>query len=254
MLNFKRESLEWWQGRTYWFTNLLSDWLLIHAIYFGADLVGQGVEERVEIRFQLFFSFPWIQIFKVKTYWNRWVTIKPIIPILLQSCNGQIFLRCLTEQEIIQQSMKEMQNANMSFAFFGLEAQGCTLQGLFTYGFREVCLNKQFKSWGPALPGDHSVMWGKLALSQLVNRHFSWACKQMWSDSSWSVLAHTSFYQAAASLRCKFHSSDQIHFRSRLAYVHCVMIQNPGLGLREERERRVMTLCFPASFPCFSQE
>lgn len=73
--------------------------------------------------------------------WNRWVTTKPIIPILLQSCNGHIFLRCLTEQEIIQQSMKEMENANMSFAFFGLEAKGCTLQGLLTYGFREVCLN-----------------------------------------------------------------------------------------------------------------
>lgn len=75
--------------------------------------------------------------------------------------------------------MKEMQNANMSFAFFDLEAQGCTLQGLFTYGFREVCLNKQFESWGPALPGDHSVMRGKLAEFQLVNRHFSWAWKQM---------------------------------------------------------------------------
>lgn len=45
--------------------------------------------------------------------------------------------------------MKEMQNANMSFAFFGFEAQRCTLQGLFTYGFREVCLNEQFESSGP---------------------------------------------------------------------------------------------------------
>lgn len=69
MLNLKRESLvEWWQGTAYWFTNLLSDWLLIHAIYFGADLVGQAVEERVKIRFQPFFSFPWLQIYEVKTY------------------------------------------------------------------------------------------------------------------------------------------------------------------------------------------
>lgn len=69
MLNLKRESLvKWWQGTAYWFTNLLSDWLFIYVIYFGADLVGQGVEERVEIRFQLFFSFPWLQIFEVKTY------------------------------------------------------------------------------------------------------------------------------------------------------------------------------------------
>lgn len=142
--------------------------------------------------------------------WNRWVTTKPIIPILFQSRNGPIFLRCLTEQEIIQQSMKEIQNANMSFAFFGLGAQGCTLQGLFTYGFGEVCLNKQFESWGSAQPGDHSEMRGKLAVLQLVNRHFSWAWKQLWSDSSWSVLAHTSFYQDAASLRCKFHSDQSI--------------------------------------------
>lgn len=146
--------------------------------------------------------------------WNRWVTIKPIIPILLQSCNGQIFLRCLTEKEIIQQSVKVMQNPNMFFAFFGLEAQGCTLQGLFTYGFREVCLNKQFESWGPVQPGDHSAMQEKLAVVQTVNTHFSWPWKQMWSDRSWSVLAHTSFYQAAASLRCEFHSSHQIHLRS----------------------------------------
>lgn len=180
--------------------------------------------------------------------WNRWVTTKPIIPILLQSCNGHIFLRCLTEQEIIQQSMKEMENANMSFAFFGLEAKGCTLQGLLTYGFREVCLNKQFESWGPAQPGNHSEMRGKLAMLQLVNRHFSWAWKQMWSDSYWSVLAHTSFYQGAASLRCKLHSSHQIHFRSHLAYVYYVMIQNPVLGLMEERERCDDTV-LPNLFP-----
>lgn len=64
--------------------------------------------------------------------------------------------------------MKEMQNANMSFAFFGLEAQDCTLQGLFTYGFREVCLNKQFESWGPEQPGGHLAMgrsWQWFSLS-----------------------------------------------------------------------------------------
>lgn len=75
--------------------------------------------------------------------------------------------------------MKEMQNANMSFAFFGSEAKGCTHQGLFTYGFRGVCLNKLFESWGPAQPGNHSERQGKLAMLQLVNRYFSWAWKQM---------------------------------------------------------------------------
>lgn len=69
MLNLKRESLvEWWQGTAYWFTNPLSDWLLIHAIYFGADLVGQGVEERVEIMFQLFFLSHDFRYSKSKTY------------------------------------------------------------------------------------------------------------------------------------------------------------------------------------------
>lgn len=104
-----------------------------------------------------------------QTLWNRWVTTKPIIPILLRSCNGQIFLSCLTDQGIIQQGMKEMQNANMSFAFFSFEAQRCTLQGLFTDGFREVCLNEQFESSGPVWQRDRSERrkgsWQCLGLS-----------------------------------------------------------------------------------------
>lgn len=86
--------------------------------------------------------------------WSRQVTTKPIITILLRRCNGQIFLSCLTEQEIMQQSMKEMQNANTSFAFLSFEVQRCTLQGLFTYGFIQVCLSKHFESSGPEW--DHS--------------------------------------------------------------------------------------------------
>lgn len=80
--------------------------------------------------------------------------------------------------------MKEMQNANTSFAFFGFEAQCCTLQGLLTYGFGEVCLSEQLELWGPVRQWDHSEMQGKLAMHQLVNTNFSWAWKQMRCDSS----------------------------------------------------------------------
>lgn len=142
-----------------------------------------------------------------------------------------------------------MQNANTSFACLGFKARCCTLQGLFASGFREACWNEQPESSSPVQPC--SEMQGKLQCISLSIRISAGP------GSRWGVTAPDLFLLKHSLIKVlhppSVSSTAITRCISRATECMFIMWWSRTQLLEAVEESHVM-VCFPISFPSFSQE